>query len=429
MRPGSTRVVTLLALAAVLAVALAVRLAFVRTVPQNLAYADEREYQALALEMQRSWDYVNDAGQPAVYWPPGYPYFLGAVYRVFGPSIAAARAVQAVTGAITCLLVYLIAGRLLRERRAAVLAAAFTSVYPLSVYTASTLYPAVLQTFLLACVIYLTILAKDLYRDRGASAAAMVAAPAAGLAGACSAFVGPSAVPALICAAAWLAWPAGPSFRRGLWSRLALAILLLAPLVIAVGAWSHRNSRDFGRPVAISANGGFNFWLGNHPDVTATTGNRMTPNMREELGAVYAEYRNPAVRDSVLFQMGLRYASSDPGRFVRLSAAKALNFWRLYPQPMTEVQTAEGKEKWLSLLSYGLLLPFGAVWLARSLGRSGGARLILLVLISYTLVHAAFISKVRFRVPVDPYILVYAAGAILAIVDALRARRGANETP
>jgi hypothetical protein len=499
MRPGSIGIKTLLLLAAVLAVALGVRLAFVRTAGLNLPYADEREYHVLALEMQHSWAYANAAGQPVVFWPPGYPYFLAGVYRAMVPSVQAARAAQAVLGALTCILVYLIAARLLRDRRAAVLAAAFAAIYPLAVYSASTLYPAVLQTFLLACVIYLCLVAKGHPGGRRVSGAAIVAALSAGLAGACSAFVAASAVPALLCAAAWLAWPAGqagpardggaagsgtrsgterggpsgsegpagggapgpsasrgaregasdagpvyagepalasyvvppprrgaPVLGRGLGGRLALAIIFLAPLAVGVGGWSYRNARDFGRPVAISANGGFNFWLGNHPDVTATTGNRMTPGMRRELGAVYAKYRNPAVRDSVLFQTGLRYASSDPGRFVRLSAAKAANFWRLYPQPMTDVQPAAGNARWLSLLSFGLLLPFGAVWLLRSIRRSDGARLIFLVFISYTLVHAAFISKVRFRLPLDTYVLIYAAGAIVALFDVARRRIGAD---
>lgn len=196
-----------------------------------------------------------------------------------------------------------------------------------------------------------------------------------------------------------------------------LAAVFLLPVLMALGGWSYRNYREFGRPIAVSANGGLNFWLGNHPDVTATTGNRMTPGMREELGSVYAKYRNVAVRDSVLFDMGLKYAASKPGRFVRLSAAKAVNFWRLYPQPMTEVQPTGGREKLMSLFSYGFLLPFGVVWLFRSLKRSDGAKLILLVLIAYTLVHAIYISKVRFRIPLDPYIIIYAAGALVALAD------------
>lgn len=439
---GSRPIATIVSLAVILSVALGVRLFFALTTEEVLPWSDEREYHLLALEMQHSWAYRDSSGGSVVYWPPGYPYFLAGVYRALGPSISAARVAQAVLGALTCMLLYLIAARLL-GKRPAVLAAALAAVYPLTVYTVATLFPATLQTALLACIVYLCVLAKDRWASKGASGQGMLLAVLAGIAAAASALVTPSALPAIILAAVWLAWPPGGQMaaeqvtsvaegasraaetpgtaaalsRRGPGRRVILAVVFLLPILMALGGWSYRNYREFGRPIALSANGGFNFWLGNHPEVTATTGNRMTPSMREELGSVYAKYRKIAVRDSVLFDMGLRYAASKPGRFVRLSAAKAVNFWRLYPQPTTEVQPTGGREKLMSLLSYGVLLPFGVVWLFRSLKRSDGARLVLLVFIAYTLVHAVFVSKVRYRLPLDPYIIIYAAGALVALAD------------
>lgn len=419
LRRGHAPIWTILLLIAILGAAFAVRFIYVRSLSPDPYWPDAREYHVIALEMQHSWQYRNAAGQPLVYWPPGYPYFMGATYRALGPAVYSARVAQCVVGALTCLLVYLIALRLL-DRRSGLLAAGFTAVYPLAVYTAGTLYPATLQTFLLACVVLLCLMA----RDRGS----VVAAAVAGLAAACSALVTPSALPAYLLAAVWIAWPWGAGKVGGVpQSRgVLLALLFILPVVLALGGWSYRNYTAFGRPVAVSANGGFNFWLGNHADVTATTGNRMTDRMKKELGAVYAKHRNAAVRDSVLYAMGREYIKAAPGRFVKLSAAKAVNFWRLYPRPMTDAGPAAQKAKLYSLLSYGLLLPFGVVWLLRSLRRSRGAWLILLVFIAYTGMHALFISKVRFRMPLDPYILIYAAGALFALYDLVRARRGGS---
>jgi 4-amino-4-deoxy-L-arabinose transferase-like glycosyltransferase len=418
LQRGRLPVWTILFLIVTVAAAFAVRFVYVRSLSQEPYWPDAREYHVIALELQHSWEYKNSAGQPVVYWPPGYPYFMGATYRALGPVVHSARVVQCVLGALTCILIYLLGARLF-DRRCGLLAAAFAAVYPLGVYTAGTLYPATVQTFLLAGVILLCFIA----RDRGSALLAIMA----GIVAACSALVTPSVLPAFALAAVWLAWPgkapaAGRIFalRRG----ILVALLFLAPIALALGAWSYRNNRSFGRPVAVSANGGFNFWLGNHPDVTATTGNRMTDRMRKELGEVYAKHRNIAVRDSVLYSMGRGYVSADPGRFVKLAAAKAVNFWRLYPKPMTNAGPAAQKAKLYSLLSYGLLLPFGVVWLLRSLRRSREAWLILLVLLAYTAVHALFISKVRFRVPLDPYILIFAAGALIALFDVIRARLG-----
>ena len=48
-----------------------------------------------------------------VFWqPPLYPYFLGALYSVFGPKIAVARFLQLLLGATTCALTALLAYRL-----------------------------------------------------------------------------------------------------------------------------------------------------------------------------------------------------------------------------------------------------------------------------------------------------------------------------
>jgi 4-amino-4-deoxy-L-arabinose transferase-like glycosyltransferase len=402
-----------LLLLAILIAAFAVRYAYVGTLLQDPYWPDAREYHVIALEMQHSWEYRNSAGQAIVYWPPGYPYFMAATYRVLGPVVHSTRTFQVVLGALTCLLVFAIGARLF-DRRCGLLAAAFAAVYPLAVYTAGTLYPATLQTFLLATVVLLCLVA----RDRGSAALAVLAGIVAGA----SALVAPSALPAYLLAALWLAWPV----RSRLY--IVMALVFILPLLLGLSAWSYRNNKAFGRPVAVSANGGFNFWLGNHPDVTATTGNRMTDRMRVELGSVYAKHRNVAVRDSVLYAMGMEYAKSDPGRFAKLSAAKAVNFWRLYPKPMTDAGAAGRKAVLYSILSYGVLLPFAVVWLLRSLGRSRGAWLILLVFLAYTGVHALFISKVRFRVPLDPYILIFASGALIALYDfwRARARRGAR---
>lgn len=419
---GRTNLWIVLLLLAAVSAAFAIRLVYVGSLAKDPYWPDAREYHVIGLEMQHSWAYRNAAGQAMVFWPPGYPYFVGATYRLLGPEVYSTRVIQAALGALTCLLIYLIAAKLL-DRRSALLAAVLAALYPLAVYTAGTLYPATLQTFLLACVVLLCLVA----RERGSAVISLCA----GVAAACSALVTPAAMPAFLLAALWLGIPSKCA-KEGdeeqsrasatLWRSLLLAILFILPVVLALSAWSYRNYRLFGRSAVVSANGGFNFWLGNHPDVTATTGNRMTERMRKELGAVYAKHRNAAVRDSVLYAMGREYIIADPGRFVRLSAAKAVNFWRLYPKPMTDAGEAARKAKLYSLLSYGLLLPFGVVWLVRSLRRSPGAWLVLLIFLAYTAVHALFISKVRFRVPLDPYVIIYAAGALFALFDLMRER-------
>ena len=89
---------------------------------------------------------------------------------------------------------------------------------------------------------------------------------------------------------------------------------------------------------------------------------------------------------------------------------------------MTEDRPHLGLERLASLLSYGLLLPFALVWLFVSLPRSRVALLVLLLFLIYSMVHAVILSKVRFRLPLDSFVILYGSGGIVAAVRALGRR-------
>jgi len=75
---------------------------------------------------------------------PLYPYFLAGIYGVAGPSLLAAKAVQCVVGALSCVLVWALARRLF-DRRVAFLAGAITAAYEMLVFYEGTLVVANVQ--------------------------------------------------------------------------------------------------------------------------------------------------------------------------------------------------------------------------------------------------------------------------------------------
>jgi hypothetical protein len=100
-----------------------------------------------------------------------------------------------------------------------------------------------------------------------------------------------------------------------------------------------------------------------------------------------------------------------------------VGFWAVYQRPMTEDRPRLGIEALASILSYGLLLPFALVWLFVSLPRSRVAVLVLLLFLTYSIVHAVILSKVRFRLPLDPFVIIYGSGGVVASFRALSRRR------
>ena len=91
------------------AIALVIRLAYVATLPPTNVVtfeADPITYDQIALNILSgkgfsgaSFYYPPGSDVPTSFWDPLYPYFLAAVYAVFGHSIPAVRVVQALIGA------------------------------------------------------------------------------------------------------------------------------------------------------------------------------------------------------------------------------------------------------------------------------------------------------------------------------------------
>jgi len=417
-RSGHDRESVVLALICLLA--FIIRLAYVLTLQPRSFWFDGEHYSRLATGLLEHGAYLNDRGRPSAYWPPGYPLFLAAIYQLFGVNIVAVRAVQCLVGAATVAVVHRIARRVL-DRNGAWLAALTTALYPLFIYSAGADMPVTLQIALIAGGVLLTLVAVE----QGSARAAL----GAGLLGAWATLVAASALPAFLLFALWMAWNRDGTAGRSPSRNIRLALVCLLPIVVIVGAWTVRNQRAFGRPVLVSTNGGYNLWLGNHPGVKASTGNRAevpgtdeVPGMEAEAASIWALPGNEATRDSAFTRRALEYIVADVPRFLRLSLSKSLELWALYQRPLTEDRPRLGLEMLASLLSFGLLLPFALVWLFVSLPRSRVALLVLLLFLIYSMVHAVIMSKVRFRLPLDSFVIIYGCGGIVAAVRALNRR-------
>src|SRR5438105_8750844 len=136
--------------AAVLVLALGLRVAYIATHPLPLShdpadyqhFLDPADYQRFAVSIAAGHGYPKSlyapGGGPTAFRPPGYPYFLAAVYAVAGDHINLARVLQALLGTISVGLIGLIALRLF-GRRAALIALVLAAIYPPLVLSSSTL--------------------------------------------------------------------------------------------------------------------------------------------------------------------------------------------------------------------------------------------------------------------------------------------------
>ncbi len=70
--------------AALIAVAVVVRLGYVVATPGYTPIHDDHAYDRLAVAVASTGAYPLDNGRPTAYRPPGYPYVLGGLYALTG---------------------------------------------------------------------------------------------------------------------------------------------------------------------------------------------------------------------------------------------------------------------------------------------------------------------------------------------------------
>lgn len=200
-----------------------------------------------------TWLWPNGAVTYAAHYPVGYPAFVGALYAVVGAHPAAAMGANALIGALAVPAVHRVAAPV-ASRRGALLAALLVALHPgLVMYTPALMTEGIVAA-LIAIAAWLAVRATE---SGGRRQLAWLAA--LGLLLGVATLVRPQT---LLLAPLFGAF----AFRRRLVGALAtgaLAIVVCLP-------WTIRNCERMGRCVLVSANGGWNLYIGAAPGATGT---------------------------------------------------------------------------------------------------------------------------------------------------------------
>ena len=328
------------------------------------------------------------------WWPPGYPWFLGAVYAIAGPSARAAVAVQVVLGTLVCGLVYAIGARA-ASRRTGLLAALLVAVNPTYVFATNLLASENLAVGWMALGLW--------WAGRGTAPAR--SAVLAGIAFAAAALVRAVCAGLALVAALWML-----RSSRARAAQLTLAFLLvLAP-------WTVRNAIVAGSPALVCFGGGLNFYFGH---------NAASPGYRDLAETPFTGMRDPAAVDRLGWRLGLQHVGRDPLGIVTRSGSKlvalfapsidllhALSAVRppdgAPPGAGARIRTdrardafIRGPATWLSALHTYILLAGALAAVAAWRTLPPELRLHAFVAGFWILVHVVFWAQPRFRYPME----------------------------
>jgi hypothetical protein len=199
---------------------------------------------------------------------------------------------------------------------------------------------------------------------------------------------------------------------------------LLIPLLI-IGAmilpWTIRNYLAFDYFVLLNTNSGYAFYWGNHPVHGVKFIPILSSQQYYELLPPELLHLNEAELDSALMDVAVQNVLSDPWRYIQLSISRIPPYFQFWPS------AESGLISNLSRVgSFGLFLPFMLYGLFRVLriqfSRLGQFlaspfTLLYLFLLVYTGLHLLTWTLVRYRLPVDGVLMVFAGVSLWLIIN------------
>lgn len=392
---------------------LAASLAYAWHLGDRLRYPDEHEYTTLAHQLATQGRFTLDGNTPTAYRPPGYPVLM-AVCAKLGGETRSFRVLNSLALVASVALLHALARRAGASPLHAMLGAAVMAAYPLNLYTAGTLYPQTLLTTMTLAALWV-LWRPGTLADRHAAAFGILA----GL----QALTVPTALAPMGALGAWALWQRAPAVRR-----IRLATLMLSFSLLVLLPWSLRNLRVLDAWVPVSTNSGINLLLGNSPGTTPTAG--VNVDLGEHVRA--AAMMNEVQRDRYYKTAARANIREEPLRYGLLYVLKWLNHFNVY----NRLHTADEAGAWQPIVLGVFYVPLLALacrraWrAARTGGLGAAASMLVLLYLVQAAAQAVFFTRLRFRVPYDPLlILACCIPALSGVGGAAVAARTPAQTP
>ena len=375
--------------------------------------ADQISYHNLALRVLdgfgftfgESWWPVTGAGEPTAHWSYLYTSYLIGVYSISGRNPLVARLIQVlIVGILQPYLTYQIGKKLFGDL-AGLLAALWSAGYIYFIYySAALMTEPVYITAILASIYFAMQLAEDDQKQPwkialflGGTLAVTILLRQLFL----------MFVPFMFL---WIWWASG----RQRILQLILVGTMIAGSILPITLYNYSRFDQF---VLVNTNAGFAFYWGNHP-IHGTKFISILPT-EQYVELIPKELRTLSEADleDELMDRGMQFIFDDPGRYILLSLSRIPTYFMFWPSVNSSLISNISR-----VLSFGVALPFIIYGLFLGLRRwqwdlKAPLTLVLLFISIYTGIHLMSWALVRYRLPIDPFFLMFAGLALAKIFE------------
>ncbi len=350
---------------------------------------------------------------------PFYPYFLAALYMLFGTDFVAVFLIQILIGVGTTALTYFLARRLFDER-IAILSAALVAINGVLIFFELQLLLDFLTPFFLLLILLFLIRARTSDATKNLFWAGLFC----GL----FAITRPNVLALIPLFVGWIYLR-----QTGIKSKIKRSLVFLAGAILIIAPVTARNLLVGGDFVLIASQGGINFYIGNNEQADGKTA--LLPGKGHTWQYSDAEFEaaaaqglrpgdlKPSQVSDYFSAKAWKFIREKPIEFIKLTVKKTYLFWNYYEisnnNSLYFVTRYVGLT-FIPLFLFSLIGPLGFVGAVDSLIRPGPRRLLGLTIFAYSLTVIAFFVTDRFRLPIVPLLTICASHALYEIVAAAR---------
>jgi tetratricopeptide (TPR) repeat protein len=364
-------------------------------------------------------------GQGVFYQAPLYPYLLAAMRAIFGPNLTAVYVLQATLSAWGCALLAH-AGRRILSPAAGAVAGLMAACYAPAIFYDGVLQKEALAVFLMSALCWLIAGSMTEMRPRTCAAIGVVVG-----------FLSLLRENLLLLAPLLFVWVLVRSRRAPARARWLPLLCLTAGMAIVLLPVGVRNLVVGGELALTTSQMGTNFYIGNNPDADGSyvglRPGRGAPEFEQADAISLAEHRlgrRLTPRETSRFWLGesARFIGSEPGRWLRLMVRKTLLFWNA-----NEISDAEDLyfyQRWSWLLrgfaaawSFGALFPLAAAGACLVWPRRRELWLLYAMALTISLGVIAFYVFGRYRLPIVPLLILFAAAGAVEAAKAVAGRQ------
>jgi Tfp pilus assembly protein PilF len=366
----------------------------------------------------------------AFYGLPGYAYLLAALYRLCGYNPFVPAFLQALLDAATAVLIYKISIRVFGgvstrvARIAGVVAAVGWAFFVPAQTYAVILMPTVLVVFVFWLIVWWVV--------RENSAPGKLCALTLGLLIGITATIVATILFLLPLVVGAVVFNPVVKANHQIRARIVSVLLLFAGAFAGtVPCWAH-NYFIAHDPVILSAHSGINFWIGNNPSATGYP--RFPPGLRasqaamlqDSITAAESAAGRPLKRGEVSRFWSAKardYIRHNPREWLRLIGVKLRNFWNAFQyDDLSIVTTLREQHVTFPGIYFGLVAALALPAIVTAWRIAPCSRWITAAIILHLLALLPVFTTERYRLPIVPGLLVFAAFGVVMLWHSFAAR-------